>query len=55
MYKYLNATKDGGIYYWRRQLQMDLPTMKLRPQTKSNLNYNEDGIHEQQQSHQQTL
>ena len=48
IYRYLNATQDEGIYYWRKQPRHDLPTCDL-PSCKHDTNYNESEIHERQQ------
>ena len=48
IYRYLNATKDDGIYFWRKSNRNDLPP-GLIPICKEDLNYNESEIHERSQ------
>jgi hypothetical protein len=45
IYRYLHATKDEGIYYWRKNPRLDLPPSPI-PELKRDTNYNEDDIHE---------
>jgi hypothetical protein len=40
VYRYLQATADDGIYFWRSQPRLDLPIGDM-PQCKSDGNYNE--------------
>jgi deoxyuridine 5'-triphosphate nucleotidohydrolase len=54
VYKYLNATKDEGIYFWRKSPRLDLPVGPL-PDIKRDENYAEDEIHERQQSEHSVL
>lgn len=48
IYRYLNATKDEGIYFWRKQNRNDLPPGTI-PICKSDDNYAESEIHERSQ------
>ncbi len=48
VYRYLNATKDDGIYFWRKQPCNDLP-FHPPPDLKTDNNYSEAEIHERQQ------
>ena len=48
IYRYLNATQDEGIYYWRKAPRNDLPEGPL-PECKHDINYDENEIHERQQ------
>ena len=43
IYRYLHATIDDGIYYWRSDSRMDLPIGKL-PELKSDITYDEDNV-----------
>ena len=53
IYRYLNATKDDGIYFWRKSPRNDLP-FHPPPDLKTDGNYTENDIHERQQ-HQHNL
>ena len=48
IYRYLNATKTEGIYFWRKQPRNDLEAAAM-PSCKTDTNYNESEIHERQQ------
>jgi deoxyuridine 5'-triphosphate nucleotidohydrolase len=48
IYRYINATMDEGIYYWRKTPRYDLPELPL-PECKSDSNYDESEIEERQQ------
>ena len=48
IYRYLNATKDDGIYFWRKTPRDDLPP-GIIPICKEDSNYKEDEIHERSQ------
>jgi deoxyuridine 5'-triphosphate nucleotidohydrolase len=48
IFRYLKATQDDGIYYWRTEPRMDLPK-KAIPSCKSDENYDESSIAERQQ------
>ena len=48
IYRYLHATKDEGIYYWRKTPRLDLPPGNI-PHLKRDANYKEDDIHEREQ------
>ena len=43
VYRYLQATKEEGIYFWRKQPQLNLPEHPL-PTTKQDTNYDEYNI-----------
>ena len=43
LYRYLQATKSDGIYYWRESLRLDLPKGDI-PVLKEDNNYNEADI-----------
>ena len=47
--RYLNATKDDGLYFWRKNPRMDLPFHPC-PEIKTDNNYSEHEIHERQQN-----
>jgi hypothetical protein len=49
IYRYLNATKNEGIHFWRKEPREDLPTGSL-PEVKRDENYNEQSIKEREQS-----
>ncbi len=49
IYRYLNATKEDGICFWRKQPRDDLP-YHPPPDLKTDNNYTEDEIHERQQT-----
>ena len=48
IYRYLYATKDEGLYYWRKKPRMDLP-YKPPPECKNDGNYEESEIYEREQ------
>ena len=48
IYRYLNATKDEGIYFWRKTHRNDLPPGNI-PICKTDDNYAESDIHERSQ------
>ena len=48
IYRYLRATKEDGIYYWRKEPQMDLP-LGPQPLTKNDNNYDESNVVQRQQ------
>ena len=48
IFRYLQATKDDGIYYWRREPRLDLPKKPL-PSCKSDDNYDELAVPERQE------
>ena len=48
IFRFLKATKDDGIYYWRRQPRLDLPKKDI-PQCKSDDNYDEQSVPERQE------
>jgi hypothetical protein len=55
VYKYLNATKDEGIYFQRKNPRLDLPEGPM-PDIKQDENYAEDKIHDKhEQSGHSTL
>jgi deoxyuridine 5'-triphosphate nucleotidohydrolase len=54
IYRYLNATKDEGIHFWRNEQRMDLPDDPI-PHCKNDNNYNEDEIHERKQEQHTTM
>ena len=43
LYRYLNATKDEGIYFWRKELRDDLPDGPI-PKLRKDNNYDEKSI-----------
>ena len=49
VFRYLNNTKDDGLYYWRKSPRTDLPYHPL-PDVKNDNNYTEEEIHERQQT-----
>jgi deoxyuridine 5'-triphosphate nucleotidohydrolase len=49
IYRYLNATKNEGIHFWRKEPREDLPKGPL-PETKRDENYDEESIREREQS-----
>jgi hypothetical protein len=49
IFRYLNATKDDGIYFWRKQPRPDL-TFVAPPECKNDNNYDENEIQERQQT-----
>ena len=49
IYRYLYATKEEGIYYWRKTPREDLP-FEQPPDCKTDGNYNESEIHEREQN-----
>ena len=48
VFRYLQATMDEGIYYWRSMPRMDLPIGKL-PECKDDMNYDEPNVTTRQQ------
>ena len=52
--RYLNATLDEGLYFWRKHPRQDLPYHPC-PELKTDNNYSEDEIHERQQNDHATL
>jgi len=48
IYRYLNATKNDGIHFWRKSPRKDLP-YHPPPDLKTDGNYTEEDIHERQQ------
>ena len=48
VFRYLNATKEDGIYFWRKQPRNDLP-YHPPPELKTDNNYTEQEIHERHQ------
>ena len=54
IYRYLNATKDEGIYFWRKMPRTDMPDDQL-PICKTDSNYKEDEVHEREQSIHNTM
>ena len=48
LYRYLNATKEEGIYFWRKELQDDLPDGAI-PELRKDNNYNEKSVATRQQ------
>jgi hypothetical protein len=48
IYRYLWATRDDGIHYWRKEPRYDLPFHK-HPEVKTDNNYSEHEIHERRQ------
>ena len=45
IYRFLNATKDDGIYFWHKIARNDLPPEAI-PICKEDSNYSEDASHE---------
>jgi hypothetical protein len=54
IYRYLIATKDDGIYFWRKQARNDLPEHPL-PKLKIDSNYDENSIQERKQNDIRTI
>ena len=54
IYRYLWATKDEGMYFWRKTPRKDLPAHQL-PQTKTDGNYDSNDIFERKQQHHQLM
>jgi hypothetical protein len=47
IYRYLNQTKNEGIYYWRKSPRMDLPIVPV-PEIKRDGNYEHESVKERQ-------
>ena len=54
IYRYLRATIDDGIYFWRKEPRMDLP-LGPQPSIKNDSNYDETTILQRQQDDIQQL
>jgi deoxyuridine 5'-triphosphate nucleotidohydrolase len=54
VFRYLKATINDGIYYWRKEPRMDLP-MKPIPNCKSDENYDESNVNTRKQTSNSTL
>jgi hypothetical protein len=54
IYRYLNATKTEGIYYWRKEERLDLPDISI-PEYKKDANYKDADIIKQQDTYHNKL
>ena len=54
IFRYLNKTKDEGIYFWRKEPRNDLPSEPI-PKLRKNNNYDEKSIVTQYQPSRNTL